>query len=109
MVRLDLSPVSKSCAKKLVRLVKALSHHVTAMPLDYRGNRESAGSPPKLAPAIMHTVSMVGRKVLGLLHRYGLTGEDGGDRAGARNDFVHRQHALIGKEILVAEAEKAGD
>jgi hypothetical protein len=73
-VRLDLSPVFKSCAEKVLCLVKALSHHMTAMPLDYRGNREGSGRPPEAAPAIMHTVSMVGQKVLGLLQRYGPRG-----------------------------------
>lgn len=105
----NISPISKSCGEKLVRLVKALSNHVTALPVDHRGNRTGAGRPPKVVPAIMHTVVKVGKKALGLLQRYGLTGKDGADRAGARTDFVHRQHALVGKEILVAKEEKAGD
>jgi hypothetical protein len=105
----DISPISKSCAGKLVRLVKALSSHMTAMPIDHRGDRAGVGRSPKVVLAIMHTVVNVGKKALGLMQRYGLTAEDGGDRAGARMEFVHRQHALVGKEILLAEEEKAGD
>jgi hypothetical protein len=105
----NISLISRSCVEKLVRLVKALCNHVTSLPVDHRGDRTEAGRPSKAVPAIMHTVVKVGKKALGLLQCYGLIGEDGGDRAGARTDFVHCQHALVGKELLVAEEEKAGD
>jgi hypothetical protein len=102
----NISPISRSCGEKLVRLVKSLCNHVTSLPVDHRGDRTGAGRPLKVVPAIMHTVVKVGKKALGLLQSYGLTGEDGGDRAGARTDFVHRQHALVGKEILLPRRRK---
>jgi hypothetical protein len=107
--RYDLTPFYKSCAEKLLRLVKALNHHVTALPLNYRANRTGAGRPPILVPAIMHTVSMVGRKVLALVQRYALTGPlEGGDRPGARLGFAQRQQVLIKREYLIADMEKLG-
>jgi hypothetical protein len=69
----DISPISKSCGEKLVRLVKALSNHVTALPVDHQGDRTGVGRPPRAVPAIMHTVVKVGKKSSGLLQRYGLT------------------------------------
>jgi hypothetical protein len=108
-IALNLAALTRSRAQTLAKFNKAACHHVTGVPIEYLGDRPEGLKPPVLGPPTMHALVSTSKKFLGLAQEFLLTGEDGDDRHGSRQEYAFRQQALVNKERTFKDEEKMGD